>query len=86
MKLYVSIPEELAARNFSKTWKQIQDRVKSKYPYSEIISRYTGNQLEEANFVVFLYDYKENRTCVEDMQKCRELSIPYNFIVKIYAE
>ena len=87
MKLYLSIPEKFSVRKFSKTWKQLTNQLEFRYPGAEIISRLTGNSIEEADIVIFLYGSIFNsEQCKQDMKFCRKFDVPYNFIVRSYIE
>lgn len=84
MKIFVSIPEELMSENnYNNSW---ISKVKKEYPNATIWSSYEGDgSIEDADAVLFFYDYKDTRRCKEDIERCRKLNKPYNFIIKLYA-
>lgn len=86
MKIYVSLPEEILSNNLAEFWNHLEFKVRQEYPKAHIISNYTGNgSLEDADIVLFLYEYKDTESCKKDKQKCRDLDKIFNYFIKFYA-
>lgn len=83
MKVFVSLPEEMLSQNLSIYWEQIKIKLQKEFPSAIIWSSYIGDgSIQEADAVVFPYEYKDSSTCKRDMVLCRKLNKPYNFFLK----
>ena len=86
IKVYASIPDEILGGNLTEFWNRYERKLRQEFHKDIILSNYTGEgTLEEADVVVFLYEYKDSESCKRDMQRCKDLGKQYNFFTKFYA-
>lgn len=86
MKLFVVIPKELLDRNLARFWKELVMRIHRKYPKAHIMSNYTGiGSFDEADVIIFIYEYKDTDSYKALMEKCKEQGKTYNFFKEFYT-
>ena len=86
MKLYMFIPTELLGNNLTNFWNHLERKLIQEYPNAYIMSNYTGiGTLEIADVVLFLYEYKDNDSCKQEMERCKNLGKMYRTFKKFYV-
>lgn len=86
MKVFVSLPDEILGEDLTKFWNHLYDKMTQEYKGSVITSNYTGNgSIEDSDMVIFLYEFRNTKSCKRDKRRCDERNIPYNFFTKYYA-
>jgi len=83
MKIFVSLPTELLSENTDQYWRELYPKIQKEFPKADISSSYCGRgSIEDADAIIFIYEYKNTRKYKEDMELCRRLNKPYNFFMK----
>ena len=86
MKVFVSLPLEILGDNLTQLWDHLKPRIQDKYPSAKILCNYTGEgTIEESDAVVFLYEFKDTKSCKDTIKRCNELDKPYSFFLQYYS-
>ncbi len=83
--VYASLPLELFKDDLHCLWEHFNCKLHEQYPDCKITSNYTGDgSVEDSDIIIFVYEYRDYKSCREEFEKCRKLDKPYNFFTKIY--
>lgn len=86
MTIFVSLPLEILENNLTDFWDHLHTRLKEDYPGAVIRSNYTGEStIKDSDLTLFIYEFKDEKSCKEDIQKCKQLGKPYKFYTRFYS-